>query len=118
MVKYVEGEIYRSLPNLFGLIIDGWSDMSTSTHFLGIFALYPGQLNEQKRALLTFSPLLDETTLTADSHIDLIDFALTVFGKNRSNVGFLICDNDNLNKSISRKLALPMNLAKTAIQRF
>ena len=41
MVLQVEKEISLTLPNSFGIMIDSWSETSTSTHYLGIFAVFP-----------------------------------------------------------------------------
>ena len=48
LVKYiekltvlVEETVAQELPEKFGLIIDGWTDSGTSTHYLAIFACYP-----------------------------------------------------------------------------
>ena len=35
MVKIAELEIQRKLPDKIGLLIDGWSDTSSSTNYLG-----------------------------------------------------------------------------------
>ena len=35
----VEKDIAKELPKIFGLGIDGWSDMGTSTHYMAIYAV-------------------------------------------------------------------------------
>ena len=79
--------------------MDGWSEMSTSTHYIGVYAVYA---NDGKRisVMLAFPPLIDQTTMTADSHIDLILFALSVHKKSINNIQFMVADNENLNKAV------------------
>ena len=57
-VKEVE-KLSHEMPSSFGLIIDGWSVMATSTHFIGVFAVYSAR-GERKLSLLGFAPLVDE----------------------------------------------------------
>lgn len=73
----VESKITNSLPSQFGIMVDGWSEMSTSTHYIGVYAVYAKD-GKRISVMLAFAPLIDETTMTADSHIDLILFALSV----------------------------------------
>ena len=108
MVKKVECKVRESLPDKFGILTDGWSEMSTSTHFVGIFALYPNKEVKQEAPLLAFLPLYDEISLDSDSHINFIEFTLGVYGKDKKALQFLVSDNENLNKAIARKLSIPM----------
>ena len=55
-------------------------------------------------ALLAFSPLLDETTLGANQHIELLNETLQLYGKSTDNVVALIADNCEVNKLIAEKL--------------
>ena len=89
-------------------MIDGWTDMGVSTHFVAIFAISPDESNVQKRALLGFSPLLQKDNLSADAHIELINFTMNLYKKKTEDILFIVCDNDSVNKSISKKLNLPM----------
>ena len=109
MVSTVEKEISEKLPQFFGLMIDGWTEMGSSTHYLGVFGLFSDKSTGQSVCpLLAFSPLIDESSYTTDSHIAFLEFVLNVYDKSIQNVKFLVCDNENLNKSISRKLNVPM----------
>ena len=58
-------------------------------------------------ALLAFSPLLDETTLGANQHIELLNETFQLYGKSPDNVA-LIADNCEVNKSIAEKMKKPM----------
>ena len=109
MVSTVEKEIPEKLPQFFGLMIDGWTEMGSSTHYLGVFGLFSDKSTGQSVCpLLAFSSLIDESSYTADSHIAFLEFVFNVYDKSIQNVKFLVCDNENLNKSISRKLNIPM----------
>ncbi len=75
LVLSVEEKISLILPEKFSLIIDGWT--KGSTYFFGIFAsfLHNGNL---KTVLLSFSPLLVETDLTAQNYFNAIEPALEI----------------------------------------
>ena len=78
LTKAVEQKVAADLPHSFGLVIDGWSFTSASTHYLAVFAVYQDEKPEgkSKLVLLAFSPLLDEEDLGAISHVDFITTAL------------------------------------------
>lgn len=61
-------------------MFDGWSERDT--HYIGMFAVYPakGSLG-YKRALLSFSPLLNEHHLDAEEHVQFITTVLSWFEK-------------------------------------
>ena len=61
-----------------------------------------------KTALLTFSPLLDESHLNAAGHVQLIAAALALHGKEWSNVVALFADNCELNKAMSDQANKPL----------
>ena len=56
--------IKKQLPSKFGLIFDGWTDSSTSTHFFAVFAVYPGKNGDAEKHLIAFSPLLQEESVS------------------------------------------------------
>ena len=60
----VEKRIARELPESFAVMIDSWT--TGSTHFLGAVACYPCPSKDYETALLAFSPLLDETSQSAE----------------------------------------------------
>ena len=96
LTKAVEQKVAADLPDSFGVVIDGWSFTSASTHYLAVFAVYQGEKQEGKSkfVLLAFSPFLDEEDLGAKSHVDFITTALGYFNNTVCNVGFLVCDNE------------------------
>ena len=103
LTKAVEQKVAADLPDSFGLVIDGWSFTSASTHYLAAYY-------QRVRAnfLLAFSPLLVEEDLGAKSHVDFITTALGYFNKTVCNVGFLVCDNENLNEKIAKLMGITM----------
>ena len=49
VTKSVEKKSSQKLPSKFGFLIDGWSDMETSTHYLADFAVYENHENSQRK---------------------------------------------------------------------
>jgi len=108
----VEEKLTEEMPPHFGLLFDGWSDGSGS-HYVAIFAEYTIQSPEggsvTKRPLLSCGPLLDETSLNAQNHIDYFDDVLHTFDKSlRENVVYFVGDNCATNKAISRQTDIPL----------
>ncbi|GAB1602785.1 hypothetical protein Ahia01_000558600 [Argonauta hians] len=102
----VEKRISKELPGKFALIIDGWS--KKSNHFVGLFASYPWSDKKGYRsALLSFLPLINET-LTASDLVDFISYTLSLYGKSFENVVAIICDNAEVNKSITKLSDIPL----------
>ena len=70
LTKLLENEVRASLPSCFGLIIDAWSHNSTS--YFGVASyrvnnVYP---------LLSFSPILDETSHSASNYCEFIKLVI------------------------------------------
>lgn len=53
-------------------------------------------------------PLLDKEDLSANSYMAFVDEVLLNYGKNRGNILFLVGDNCNVNKALSRKISIPL----------
>jgi hypothetical protein len=107
LVIEVEERIKKDLPDKFALVFDGWSE--DSTHFIGIFAVYFDKVKGgNMRHLLAFTPLLDETDLSANSQSALIVDTLELYGRNISNLVCIIGDNCSTNKSVADKLGVPV----------
>ena len=86
-------------------LYDAWS--SASTHYVGIMASFSkDQCHEI--ALLAFSLLLDETTLGANQHIELLNETLQLYFNSTDNVVALIVDNCEVNKSTAVKMKKPL----------
>ena len=103
----VEQKITVLLPEKFGIIIDGWSDSSTSEHSLALYATCPSSSNENISTLLAFSPLIDATDFTSEKQAEFIKWNLSVFNKSVSNLIFMIGDNCSTNVKIAQDLKLP-----------
>jgi hypothetical protein len=80
-----------------GLMYDGWSGPQ-STHYVGIFASFPGH-----QIMLGFSPLPDESSQTANAHIEYFDAVMTTYAIDVENVRFFVADNTETNKAIARR---------------
>lgn len=101
LTKLLEKKISKMLPEKFALVFDGWSQSGTSTHFVAVMAKWLSNGNACK-ALLAFSPLLEETNQNAESHCDFLNFVLQdVFHKDFSNVVCLIGDNCSTNLALA-----------------
>ena len=75
----VEWKITNSLPSQFGIMVDGWLEMSTSTHYIGMYAVYAKD-GKRLPVMLAFAPLIDETTTEEVQEMvdENIDFATQV----------------------------------------
>ena len=85
------------MPQKIGILTTGWSDMSSSTHYLATFACFENQ-KEPVFPLLEFSPFLDESDLYADSHINNIEKVLA-YDKKSFIVNFVLRFIQRFNKS-------------------
>ena len=86
----IEKEFSAALPEKFGIVIDGWTDSATSTHYLYIFACYADKDDKTIFVLLAFSPSNDEEKLDAKSHISFIESTFAVYERELSTVSFII----------------------------
>jgi hypothetical protein len=103
LVEVVETQIRNILPDKFALVFDGWT--LSNTHFLAVFSTFPDSksITGYKKVLLSFSPLTNEQSLNADSHIAFFEFILDLYGKWWNNVVALIGDNCSTNHSFAGK---------------
>lgn len=108
LVRRVETSIAAELPERFALMIDGWT--KSATHFIALFACYPTDSDPgYSTVLLAFSPLCDETQLTAQAHYDFIAWVLdSVYNKSMDNVVAIIGDNCEVNKAMCNLAGLPL----------
>jgi hypothetical protein len=97
----VEVQVAKNLPAKFGLIIDGWSE--GNQHFFGLYAAF----DTQEFPLLAIAPPLDEESYTAANQAAFIADCLDLFGKNVSDVLFLVADNTNVNPATADILKCP-----------
>ena len=54
-MKEVEKEIESELPERFGFILDGWSEIGSGSHYVGIFAVYQSKERQQETPLSAFA---------------------------------------------------------------
>ena len=108
LTREVEKKKGLVLPAKFSLVVDGWT--KKSTHFIGIFATYPAQ-NEvgYEYALLLFSPMVVETSFTAQQHMEHLEFVLQLYGKTmHENVIAIIGDNCETMKCLANLCSVPL----------
>lgn len=96
--------IALSLPDSFGIIIDGWTD--GSTHYVAVFACFSVE-DKPSYPLLAISPLFDETNMGAESHRAFIGDVLDLFGKSIDSLKFLVADNAPVNTRLADLLGVP-----------
>ena len=78
-----------------------------SEHFVGVFACFDVDgVNE--KPLLAFSVLPDETDLGADSIAGFIETTLEYYKKTRTDVKFIVSDNEPTMRGMAKKLVNPM----------
>jgi hypothetical protein len=120
VVKALEKEIAEVLAKVpfFGLIFDG-STAKEQTHYISLFAIVPvfdydTKYGEEsnvayfKSYAIAFSPLLDESSYTAEAHHELITETLRFYNCTWDKVAFFVADNENTNKAISDLCDKPM----------
>lgn len=99
----VEEKIKKLLPNMFALVFDGWT--LGQSHYLGVFATFPDEESTTgyKKVLLSFSPMTNEESFNAATHVEYFEFILGYYGKWWDNVAALIGDNCSTNQSLATK---------------
>ncbi|RLN69417.1 hypothetical protein BBJ28_00010363 [Nothophytophthora sp. Chile5] len=108
VVLAVERSIASEMPDIFGLIIDGWSHMSE--HYLAVFAFYKVD-GKVKIPLLCMAPLLNEEDddLSARAHREfLADMLPRDFGKQLHQCVVLVGDNCSVNRRLATLMGVPL----------
>jgi hypothetical protein len=100
ITERVEKKITESLPNKFGIIIDGWKE--GTTHYIAVFASYSSDEGVEQY------PLFDETTYSAENHKAFIGDVLENYGKSLTNLIYLVADNASVNTRLADLLDIPM----------
>lgn len=91
----VEKKIVKELKNcsLISLIHDGWECDGTSTSYTAIVAAYKHPVKAMyTEVLLAIQPLLSEADLGADSHIELFESTMMLYGIGKEKLIALIGD--------------------------
>ncbi|KAG2768914.1 hypothetical protein PC116_g7918 [Phytophthora cactorum] len=100
-VLAVERSIVSEMPDIFGLILDGWTHLSE--HYLAVFACY--EVNGKvKTPLLCMAPLLNEPDddLSAVAHMEFLANMLPRdFGKQLQQCVFIVGDNCSVNRRLA-----------------
>ena len=107
LTKKVERKVEESLPQTFGLVIDGWSEGGTGTHYMAVFAAFQNKDLKPQALLMAFSPLLDETDFSA-FQVEFIEFTLGVFKRTLSDVFFITVDNCTTNLKVAKLINVPI----------
>ena len=105
VTKEVEKKVSEKLPEKFGIIIDGLSDMNTCSYYLGVFACFRHD-EVTECPLLTFSVLNNEVDHTAQNQGNFLEDVIAIYGKSRESLAFIVSDNERTNKKISDTFGL------------
>jgi hypothetical protein len=109
----VNDQIKLELSSIkFGLLLDSW-DAGNGTHMTAVFASYTFGEKQRKKRLLFFTPLINETSYSAESYFetlkvnmrDLLDIDVTAVNH---PVLFIVGDNVRENYKLGRLLKAPM----------
>jgi hypothetical protein len=90
-------------PERVSIMFDGWTHKSQ--HFIGAFACF-----EDKKQLLSMAPIIDDDIddHTAASHMAFLGYVLSVYGKTRASVVFIVGDNCSVNHKIAFIWGVPL----------
>ncbi len=80
-------------------MMDGW--LENGYHFCALFACLPNNNSGKSRILLSFSPLIDQTSQSANSHFEWIKYVLSVYSVLHLDAIVFFCDNTNTMPAIS-----------------
>ena len=103
----VTKEVEKKVSEKLGIIIDGWSDMSTSSYYLGVFACFRHK-EVTDCPLLTFSALNNEVDHTAENQVKFLEDVLAIYGRSRKSLALMVSDNERTNKKIADIFGLNM----------
>lgn len=102
-------DLKQILPPKFGIVFDGWSNKYV--HFLAIFAVIPQSeenSNGPKYYCLSFLPINEDGSMTANSHVLHIESTLHKFGRTLNDILFIVGDNCPTNKRVAKNLRKPL----------
>ncbi|KAG2830068.1 hypothetical protein PC129_g5623 [Phytophthora cactorum] len=105
LVPLVEKISSKSLPDLFGIMMDGCTD--GSTHYICVIATYMED-KVYREVLLGCSPPLNEKKYTAEEHYELLRYVLAIYGKSITSPAVLIGDNCSTNMSLADLIEVPL----------
>lgn len=100
LMHIVDENMTQALPDMFAVVSDGWA--GEDTHYVGVFATYPGHTSTGfRKHLLCFSPMGEEYSKDATQHYDYVEYVLEVLGKTFETVGVIIGDNTATKKAFA-----------------
>ncbi|KAG2796314.1 hypothetical protein PC112_g22265 [Phytophthora cactorum] len=107
VTKAVERSIGHEPLEQFGAILDGWTN--ASEHYLAVHACYDRN-GAHHCPLIYMAPIINGTDdrLNAECHMSALASFLSFFGKDLSNVMFLVGDNCAVNKRLARLMGVPL----------
>lgn len=108
VTRAVERGIAEEIPDLFGLIFDGWSH--ASDHYIAVYARYEVD-GVVKTPLLCMAPLLneEEEDLSARGHMEFLATMLPRdYGKQLGQCCFLVGDNCSVNRRLATLMGVPL----------
>lgn len=110
LVRLIEGFIGKEMKDadFVAVMMDTWGKKQANTSYTAIEGVYDCGTDSQGRRnpppLLAFTPLLDESSATADSYKETLEATLDSYGLTTNHIKMLIADNCATNKSLARKL--------------
>ncbi|EGZ12619.1 hypothetical protein PHYSODRAFT_337039 [Phytophthora sojae] len=107
VTKAMETMIGDTMPERFGLVLDGWTH--GTEHYMAVYGCFETATGPQY-PLLSLAPVMDEPDdrLSADGHLTAIKRFLPFFGKSISGCLFLVGDNCGVNKRLANLLGVPL----------
>ncbi|KAG3120907.1 hypothetical protein PI125_g758 [Phytophthora idaei] len=106
LVPLVEKIISKSLPDLFGIMMDGCTD--GSTHYICVIATYMEDKVYREVLLGCSPPLNEKNKYTAEEHYELLRYALAIYGKSGTSLAVLIGDNCSTNMPLADLIEVPL----------
>lgn len=89
------------LPYKFSITLDEW--YSAGLYFVAVFATFPSDDVGGYSTLFLFpSPLDDKCSHLSEEHAKLLNFVVEYYGRKRSNIVCITCNNCTTNKSMTK----------------
>ncbi|EGZ09385.1 hypothetical protein PHYSODRAFT_254667 [Phytophthora sojae] len=107
VVRQVEIDIGLALSVIFGIMFDGWTFQSE--HYLAVYAVFEHD-GRADNVLLAFAPLIDDdvTDHSSASPVEFLEGILPFFGRDISDVVYLVGDNCAVNTKLADLLDIPL----------
>ena len=99
-------KIKNILPKHVGIIFDGWQH--NNIHYIALVAVFNEEISHSTKFILLSMTEITGHDCSALSHQTHIEAKLLSYGIEMKNVLFLVADNCNTNKALSRIANIPM----------